>query len=228
MASEDDAISALTGFSLNRVLDGLQLPSSAGLTNQLGISGIPSLNSSQIYNDKWDDDEEAVGPDQGEDWEAEIDREMEEEEESDDQVKKEVPSPTIGKKGKRIRVVKRMVERPPTVEERFPTFSKDRILDFSELFKGHTVRKSRLSKRPYQSASTSYSLRTTLTHAPKLSLFTLENAKCLGRSLNQLSGMHERTRQSELKRWFQPGMLKATCGRLWRWVVPSLLLYTWC
>ena len=28
----------------------------------------------------------------------------------------------------------------------------DKILDFSELFKGYTVRKSRLSKRPYQSA----------------------------------------------------------------------------
>jgi transcription initiation factor TFIID subunit 1 len=152
MASqEDQAISALTGFSLDHVLGGLSLPSSSGLTNQLGISGIPTLSSSQIYSDKWEEDDEAVGLDQGEDWEAEIDREMQEEEESEDtQVKKEAHSPNV-KKERRVRVVKRLVERPPTVEERFPTFAKDKILDFSELFKGYTVRKSRLSKRPYQS-----------------------------------------------------------------------------
>ncbi|RXW22582.1 hypothetical protein EST38_g3290 [Candolleomyces aberdarensis] len=149
-SQEDQAISALTGFSLDHVLGGLSLPTSAGLTNQLGISGIPTLSSSQIYSDKWEDEDEAVGLDQGEDWEAEIDREMQEEEESEDtQVKKETRSPTV-KKERRVRVVKRLVERPPTVEERFPTFTKDKILDFSELFKGYTVRKSRLSKRPYQ------------------------------------------------------------------------------
>ena len=152
MASqEDQAISALTGFSLDHVLGGLSLPSSAGLTNQLGISGIPTLSSSQIYSDKWDEDDEAVGLDQGEDWEAEIDREMQEEEEPEDtQMRKEAHRPTV-KKERRVRVLKRLVERPPTVEERFPTFAKDKILDFSELFKGYTVRKSRLSKRPYQS-----------------------------------------------------------------------------
>ncbi|KAJ2932284.1 hypothetical protein H1R20_g4833, partial [Candolleomyces eurysporus] len=149
-SQEDQAISALTGFSLDHVLGGLSLPTSAGITNQLGISGIPTLSSSQIYSDKWEDEDEAVGLDQGEDWEAEIDREMQEEEESEDtQVKKETRSPTV-KKERRVRVVKRLVERPPTVEERFPTFTKDKILDFSELFKGYTVRKSRLSKRPYQ------------------------------------------------------------------------------
>ncbi|TFK30851.1 atypical/TAF1 protein kinase [Coprinopsis marcescibilis] len=150
--SEEDAISALTGFSLNHVLDGLQLPSSSGLRNQLGISGIPALTSNQIYNDKWQDDDEAVGLDQGEDWEAEIDREMmEEDDHIDPRVKEEVRSPQLRKKKeKRVRVVKRLVERPATVEERFPTFTKGRILDFTELFKGFTVQKSRLSKRPYQ------------------------------------------------------------------------------
>ncbi|KAH6916934.1 atypical/TAF1 protein kinase [Coprinopsis sp. MPI-PUGE-AT-0042] len=149
--NEDDAISALTGFSLTHVLDGLELPSSSGLRNQLGISGIPSLNANQIYSDKWDDDE-IVGADQGEDWEAEIDREMQEEEEEEDlsRVKEEVRSPQLKKKEKRVRVVKRLVERPPTVEERFPTFTKNKVLDFTELFKGYTVRKSRLSKRPFQ------------------------------------------------------------------------------
>lgn len=59
----------------------------------------------------------------------------------DHSVKHERQSPTgIQAKQKRIRVVKRLVERP-----------KDKTLDFSELFKGYTVHKSRLAKRPYQS-----------------------------------------------------------------------------
>ncbi|KIK07513.1 hypothetical protein K443DRAFT_129177 [Laccaria amethystina LaAM-08-1] len=153
MANQDehDAISALTGFSLSHVLDGLSLPTGSGLSNQLGISGLPALNPSQIYNDKWDEDD-AVGPEQGEDWEAEIDREMQEEEEESatGRVKQEVHSPVVRKKGKRVRVVKRLVERPKSVYERFPAFEKNRILNFSELFKGYTVRKSRLAKRPYQ------------------------------------------------------------------------------
>ncbi|KAG6911599.1 hypothetical protein DXG01_011902 [Tephrocybe rancida] len=146
---ENDAISALTGFSLNHLLDGLSLPTGSGLTNQLGIAGISALNSGQIYSDKWDD--EAVGADQGQDWEDEIDREMREEEESDDAlVKQEVHSPGgLRQKQKRVRVVKRLVARPKTVYERFPAFERDKVLDFSELFKGYTVRKSRLGKRPY-------------------------------------------------------------------------------
>ncbi|RDB29477.1 putative transcription initiation factor TFIID subunit [Hypsizygus marmoreus] len=147
---ENDAISALTGFSLNHLLTGLSLPAGTGLANQLGISGIPSLNPSQIYSEKWDE-EGAVGPDQGQDWEEEIDREMREEEESDDAlVKQEVQSPDgMRHKQKRVRVVKRLVERSKSVYERFPAFEKDKILDFSELFKGYTVRKSRLAKRPF-------------------------------------------------------------------------------
>ncbi|PPQ71123.1 hypothetical protein CVT24_009859 [Panaeolus cyanescens] len=148
---ENDVISALTGFSINHVLDDLALPSGANLSNQLGISGLPTLSSGQIYNEKWDD-EDAVGLDQGQDWEDEIDREMREEEESDRaSVKQELRSPDgLQKKQRRVRIVKRLVERPKTVYERFPAFEKDSILDFSELFKGYTVRKSRLSKRPYQ------------------------------------------------------------------------------
>ena len=146
---ENDAISALTGFSLNNILGDLSLPAGTGLANQLGISGIPSLSSGQIYSDKWDD-EGAVGPDQGQDWEDEIDREMQEEGSEDPFVKQEVSSPEgVRPKQRRIRVIKRLVERPKSVYERFPAFEKDKILDFSELFKGHTVRKSRLAKRPF-------------------------------------------------------------------------------
>lgn len=156
---ENDAISALTGLSLNHLLDGLSLPAGEGLANQLGISGIPTLNSGQVYSDKWDE-EDAVGLDQGKDWETEIDREMQEEGEPDDAyVKQEMYSPNgVQVKQRRVRVVKRLVERPKSVYERFPAFEKDKILDFSELFKGYTVRKSRLAKRPFHGKFCRYSL----------------------------------------------------------------------
>lgn len=155
---ENDAISALTGFSISHVLGDLSLPSGSSLTNRLGISGLPSLNADQIYSEKWEEDDEAVGPEQGQDWEDEIDREMREEGDEGVSVKQEAMSPGVRKKEKRTRVVKRLVERPKSVYERFPAFEKDRVLDFSELFKGYTVRKSRLSKRPYQSELSTYCL----------------------------------------------------------------------
>jgi hypothetical protein len=54
---------------------------------------------------------------------------------------------------KRVKVIKRLVERPKSVYERFPTFEKDKVLDFTELFKGYTVSKSRVSKRPFHGQS---------------------------------------------------------------------------
>jgi hypothetical protein len=67
-------------------------------------------------------------------------------------VKMEEQSPDrVRQKQRRTRVVKRLVERPKTVYERFPAFERDKVLDFSELFKGYTVRKSRLSKKPFHS-----------------------------------------------------------------------------
>ena len=77
-----------------------------------------------------------------------MDRELAEEEEEDiGPVKMEVVSPTMGHRPKRKRIVRRRVERPKTVYERFPTFERDKVLDFTELFKGYTVPKSRISKR---------------------------------------------------------------------------------
>ncbi|KII94163.1 hypothetical protein PLICRDRAFT_132642 [Plicaturopsis crispa FD-325 SS-3] len=151
MADENDAISALTGFSLDHILSGLSLPSGSGLSNQLGISGISSLNSRQIYNDEWDEDG-VVGPGEGEDYEEEVDREMLEADDEDEApVKTEVHSPDgMRPRERRVRVVRRLVERPKSVYERFPAFEKDKVLDFSELFKGYAVRKSRLSKRNLQ------------------------------------------------------------------------------
>lgn len=137
------------------MLSGLDLPTGPGLSNQLGISGVPSIDAKQIYNDRWEDDEEdnvAVGPGEGQDWEDEVDRELAEEEDEDgEHVKMEVESPQVGHKQKRTRIVRRLVERPKTVYERFPTFEKDKILDFTELFKGVTIHKSRVLKRPFTS-----------------------------------------------------------------------------
>jgi transcription initiation factor TFIID subunit 1, fungi type len=139
----------LTGFSLDHILSDLSLPS-AGLSNKLGISGIPTLSSSQIYNDKWDEEDGAVGAGEGEDFEDEVDRELKEEEEEEDPVKMEVMSPTAPLKERRVRVVRRLVERPKTVYERFPSFEKNKVLDFTELFQGFAVNKSRVVRRPLQ------------------------------------------------------------------------------
>lgn len=139
----------MTGFSLNNVLQGLSLPAGGSLTSSLGITGLPALDASQIYNDKWDEDEEAVGADQGEDYEDEVDRELENESFAGDVVKVEAQSPvSMRLKEKRVTIVKRLIERPKTVYERFPDFEKNKILDFSDLFKGYTGKKSRTTKRP--------------------------------------------------------------------------------
>ena len=132
-------------------MTGLDLPSGPGLSNQLGISGIPSISEKEIFNDKWD--AEAVGPGEGEDWEDEVDKELEEEDEHDaTEVKMEVESPLqMGLKEKRKRIIRRLVERPKTVYERFPTFEKDKTLSFTELFKRRTVHRPRISKRPFHS-----------------------------------------------------------------------------
>lgn len=78
-----------------------------------------------------------------------MNRELEEEEEEEEEspVKMEVESPRMGREEKKTRIIRRRVERPKTVYERFPTFERDKVLDFTELFKGYTVPKSRISKR---------------------------------------------------------------------------------
>jgi transcription initiation factor TFIID subunit 1, fungi type len=149
LKEETDIISTLTGFGLDNVLSGLDLPSGPALSNRLGISGLTGITKQQIYNETWDDDG-AIGAGEGEDWEEEVDRELEEEQESDGAiVKTELESPRMGRKEKNKRIIRRLVERPKTVYERFPTFERDKVLDFTELFKGYTVPKSRISKRPF-------------------------------------------------------------------------------
>lgn len=148
MQDENEAISALTGLSLNHILSDLSLPSGSGLSNQLGISGLPSITSNQIYGGGWDDDG-AVGIGAGEDYEDEVDLELEQDEDDVD-VKMEEDSMYGSQRApRRVKIVKRLVERPKSVYERFPTYEKDKILDFTDLFKGYTVHKSRISKRPF-------------------------------------------------------------------------------
>ncbi|KAJ7926010.1 TAF1 transcription initiation factor TFIID subunit TAF1 [Mycena leptocephala] len=126
---ENEAISALTGFSLTNILGDL-VPSSSSLTNRLGLSGTSALNVNQIY----------VGRDQGEDWEDQIDKEMEEEGDDDiSPVKAEPQSPGALKPERRVKIIKRLVERPKSVYERFPSYEQNKVLDFSELFKVETV-----------------------------------------------------------------------------------------
>ena len=140
----------MTGFSIDHILSDLSLPAGQGLSNQLGITGIPSLSSKQIYSEDWDDDD-VIGAEQGQDWEDEVNRELENEELPPDEpvVKTEVQSPDTFRR-KKVKVVRRWVERPKTVFERFPAFEQGRVLDFTELFKGQVVKKSRISKRLLQ------------------------------------------------------------------------------
>ncbi|KLO20695.1 hypothetical protein SCHPADRAFT_897954 [Schizopora paradoxa] len=158
MSAQDEnaAISALTGLSLDHILQGLSLPAGQGLSNRLGISGIPALSSKEIYNDRFDEDEESIiGAEQGEDYEDEVNRELENEveEEEEGYVKMEAEAgmfPEPARKEKRTKIIRRLVERPKTVYERFPAFELGKTLNFTELFKGNVAKKSRIGKRPLQ------------------------------------------------------------------------------
>lgn len=134
------------------MLRGLNLPGAGNLA-QLGLPGLGGGASgweSNIYSG------------QGDDWEDEVDAEVRregdvvddepatvEEQEQEQEPKRE--------EKKRTRIVKKLVEKPKTVYERFPTFATDKILDFTELFKGFAVKKSRITKKPFNGLSISSS-----------------------------------------------------------------------
>jgi transcription initiation factor TFIID subunit 1 len=180
---EDSVIQTLTGFDLDNVLTSLSLPAGS-VSNQLGISGVPALDRGQIYNDNWDDG--AVGAGEGDDWEDEVDRELQAEGDLDaPPVKMELDSPGVKPKQKRIRTIRRLIERPKTVYERFPDFHQGKVLDFTELFKGKTVQKSRLTKRPFSGMFESYP-------CPPFS-----------RSLSKLSHSMQGEKSSRISFWMQ-------------------------
>lgn len=126
----------------------MSLPSGSNLTGRLGISRIPNLSSNEIYNDQWDEDDGAVGHGAGKDYEDEVDAELQDVQEDFD-VKMEEEDALEERPPKRMKMVTRLVERPKTVYERFPTFEKGKVLDFTELLKGVSIHKSRISKRPF-------------------------------------------------------------------------------
>lgn len=131
-------MSALSGFGLGNVLKDLKLP--GGNLSQLGLGGSAG---------NWDD---IIYSGQGEDYEDEVDAEVRREEdirEEEPPVKEEEEPTTVEPRKRKTRIVTKLVERPKTVYERFPTFDKNKILDFSELFKGFAVKKSRITKKPF-------------------------------------------------------------------------------
>lgn len=146
MADESTALSAMTGFSINGVLEGLDLPT-GGLTDQLGFN---LGRAGQLFGDDWA--AEAVGRGQGDDWEEEVDRDMmNEEQDLDDQpmyATFDVPGTKTG--GKRVKVVRTLVPKKKTIHELFPSYRKDKVLNFTDLFQGHIPRKVASTRRPLQ------------------------------------------------------------------------------
>jgi len=128
----------------------LSLPSSSNLAGRLGISGLPNLSSNEVYNDQWDDDDDgAVGRGTGKDYEDEVDAELQNDQEDFDVKMEEEDVLEEERPPKRMKTVTRLVERPKTVYERFPTFEKGEVLAFTELLKGVSIHKTRISKRPF-------------------------------------------------------------------------------
>lgn len=173
---EDLFPSSLTGFGLDLVLASLQLPSTSALGNQLGLSGLDSDTTTRLFSGFAE--EGAIGKGEGEDYEDEVDLEIKREEQEDiwgsetdggphpllpattersplhddeplndeDDIFGE-PARKKRRKMKKTRIVEE--KRPPDVLELFPDFEPGKILNFTELLKGHTLKKSRVKYRPY-------------------------------------------------------------------------------
>lgn len=158
---------AIRGLGLDTVLADLELPSSASLGNQLGLSGLNFYTSSRLFAGF--PEEGAIGVGEGDDYEDEVDMEIKKEEEDVDMGTMSPLRPVVAtatpsdededdlfgpepprkrrKKSKAAR--KAITERPKDVGELFPTFEPGKILDFTELFKGRAIKKSRVKARPY-------------------------------------------------------------------------------
>ncbi|KAJ7593545.1 TAF1 transcription initiation factor TFIID subunit TAF1 [Mycena floridula] len=144
------AISAFAGISSNISLEDVSLPGPSNFYKRGGTSGNSSLTSRQFNQDQCKD----VGRGLGQDWEDRIDQEIVPETDVFRDEREEDENHVPGRhrrKPKRIRVVKRLVERPKTVDERFLPSEQDDLPGFSELPKGHTDQKSSLlGKRPFE------------------------------------------------------------------------------
>jgi transcription initiation factor TFIID subunit 1, fungi type len=140
----------LSSFGLNQYLAGAGLPTGANVfADSLGFSGLVTHATTELHDP--DSSEASITPvlaatgvDLEDDLEGdplELGAEVEE--------IGQVGERTIQKKPKKKMVKTRMVEKPKSVYERYPSFRPGRVLDFSELFKGFINRKSRVSKRPF-------------------------------------------------------------------------------
>lgn len=158
---------AIRGLGLDTVLAALELPSSASLGNQLGLSGLDLYSSSRLFAGF--PEEGAIGVGEGDDYEDEVDMEIKKEEEDVDMgamspLRPVVATPSVfgdddddlfgpeppRKRRKKSKATRKVItERPKDVRELFPSFEPGKILDFTELFKGRAIKKSRVKIRAY-------------------------------------------------------------------------------
>lgn len=133
-------------------------------------------------------------------------------------MKKEALSPTAPFKQRRVRVVRRLVERPKTVYERFPSFEKNKVLDFTELFQGFAVKKSRVVKRPLQCAF----LYTLSRFADVDSQWNRSTRRRRTfpktSSISLLEMRDDRWQTSALKKWYPQATSTSSFALLWRYV----------
>ncbi|KAG8986866.1 hypothetical protein FRB90_003723, partial [Tulasnella sp. 427] len=158
---------AIRGLGLDTVLAALELPSSASLGNHLGLSGLDFYTSSRLFAGF--SEEGAIGVGEGDDYEDEVDMEIKKEEEDVDMSAMSPLRPVVAtpseygdgdddlfgpepprKRRKKAKATQKPIaERPKDVRELFPTFEPGKVLDFTDLFKGRAIKKSRVKVRSY-------------------------------------------------------------------------------
>ncbi|KAG8928363.1 hypothetical protein FRC03_010912 [Tulasnella sp. 419] len=166
---------SFTGFGLDGILASLDLPSSSSLGNQLGLTGLDEYTTNRVFSGFAADG--AIGVGEGDDYEDEVDRELEKEEDGG-MVKRELGSPQVvdhdmqepfdhtifdspvggelhdelfgpePPKKKRKRVKDNVPAKPKDVHELFPSFEPGKVLNFSDLFKGRVIKKPRTRYKP--------------------------------------------------------------------------------
>ena len=170
LQEESDALADIAGLDLGGVLREMG-ETSDGLDALLGgVRGTGVLSRKQIYKDDddegGDDDGEYIGMERGDDWEDEVDKEIERDDPqprgpmqalqlvSHQQAQAQQPQGT--KRKKRI-IVRRAVERQKSVYELYPDFEHNGVLQFTKLFHSAPGYKSRISgDRNFQGSLISY------------------------------------------------------------------------
>lgn len=178
MDDDDFNPSTLTGLGLDTILADLELPTSSSLGNQLGLSGLNSFASNRIFSGFAEDG--AIGVGEGDDWEDEVNQDLEREIDGED-VKMGIVSPPVvqspgeldmpmgddedlfgpeppRKRQRRDKTKSSKGTAPPKpvdVRELYPSFQPGKVLKFTELFKGRALKKSKIKYRPLNGKSLS-------------------------------------------------------------------------